>query len=161
MKKNNVIIFILVGVVSLFLLWLWYYLGLNHIDTPLDLLLSIIWWFMAGVAILVIMRAEKMRKERIRTLYVSDNEIYNSEVGKKEIDNPAELTEVILKVIDDLEYGFSSPDFPEKEKFFPRYLVRTFKIKDDEWEGVVINTQTKKETDFKNQKELTALLLRE
>ena len=44
MKKSNVIVFAIAAVLSIFLLWLWYFLGFNQIDSPLDLIISIIWW---------------------------------------------------------------------------------------------------------------------
>lgn len=50
MKKSNVIVFVLLALASAFFLWLWYFLGLNRVDEPLDLVLSIVcggwssWW---------------------------------------------------------------------------------------------------------------------
>ena len=37
MKKSNVIVFVLLALASAFFLWLWYFLGLNRVDEPLDL----------------------------------------------------------------------------------------------------------------------------
>ena len=42
MKKSNVLITAVIVVVSAFLLWLWYNLGFNHVDSPLDLVLSVV-----------------------------------------------------------------------------------------------------------------------
>ncbi|MGI6104879.1 MAG: hypothetical protein ACOYD7_01645 [Raoultibacter sp.] len=81
MKKSNVIVYILLAVVSIFLLWLWYYLGLNNIDEPLDLVISIVWWLIVIVAIVVIVRVEKARKQRIQTIYVTDDMLFNPELG--------------------------------------------------------------------------------
>ena len=54
MKKSNVIVFVLLALASAFFLWLWYFLGLNRVDEPLDLVLSIVWWLVIVVAIAVI-----------------------------------------------------------------------------------------------------------
>ena len=53
MKKSNVIVFVLLALASAFFLWLWYFLGLNRVDEPLDLVLSIVWWLVIVVAIAV------------------------------------------------------------------------------------------------------------
>ena len=54
MKKSNVIVFVLLALASAFFLWLWYFLGLNRVDEPLDLVLSIVWWLGIAVASAVI-----------------------------------------------------------------------------------------------------------
>ena len=42
MKKSNVIITVVLAAVSIFLLALWYMLGFNEIDSPLDLVISVL-----------------------------------------------------------------------------------------------------------------------
>lgn len=44
MKKTNTIIAAVLAVISVVLLVVWYALGLNHVDEPLDLVLSVVWW---------------------------------------------------------------------------------------------------------------------
>ena len=61
MKKSNVIVFVLLALASAFFLWLWYFLGLNRVDEPLDLVLSIVWWLVIVVAIAVIVKMEQQR----------------------------------------------------------------------------------------------------
>lgn len=72
MKKSNVIVFVLLALASAFFLWLWYFLGLNRVDEPLDLVLSIVWWLVIVVAIAVIVKMERTRRQRVRTVYVGD-----------------------------------------------------------------------------------------
>lgn len=158
MKKSNVIIYALVTIGSVFLLWLWYYLGLYHIDEPLDLVLSIIWWAMIVVAIVAIIQVEKRRKDRIRTVYVANNEIFNSEAGKLNVEEPAQLIDRVSETLLDLKYDFSKNDFPKKEEFSPRFFIRTSKISDDAWEGEVVNTWTRNQTPFKNREELAQIV---
>lgn len=158
MKKNNVILYVLLAISSIFLLWLWYYLGFNKVDEPLDLVLTIIWWVMITVAIVTIVKVENDRKERVRTVYVSDKEIFNVEAGKIVIEEPSQLVDTVSEVVSDLTYGFSKEEFPEKGEFDPRFLIRTSKKKDDGWEGEVVNAWTNIKTPFKNRGELTQIL---
>lgn len=160
MKKSNVILYALLVVISVFLLWLWYFLGFNHVDNPLDLVLSIIWWVIVVVAIIVIVRLEKSRKKQIRTVYVANGQIFNAEAGQVELEDSSNLIDTVFQVLEDLKYNFSREDFPEKEDFEPQLFIRTSKIKDeDEWEGEVVNIRTEEEKEFKNRDELSQILL--
>ncbi|MBQ9043008.1 MAG: hypothetical protein IJ111_09390 [Eggerthellaceae bacterium] len=148
MKKSNWLAFIIAIIISAFLLWLWFFLGFNHIDYPLDLVLSIIWWIIVAVACYVIYRVEKKRQERARTCYVADNYIYNSEAGSYSAESPEEAVQRMHDVIKELEYTFDVKDMPKDPKF--NFVVRSkkFKITQEadeangtpeelEWEGEV------------------------
>jgi len=158
MKVNNVIVYVLTVLVSAFLLWLWYYLGLSKVDNPLDLVLSIIWWAMVAVAIIAIAMLEKRRKERIRTVYVYDRSVFNSEDGMRFFEQPAQLVDLIGDMLDNLKYNFKQKAFPNKNEFPARYLVRTKKLNDNTWEGEVVTVRTKRETKFDSREELFAIL---
>ena len=90
MKKSNVIVFVLLALASAFFLWLWYFLGLNRVDEPLDLVLSIVWWLVIVVAIAVIVKMERTRRQRVRTVYVGDYRRLSAGV-RGDRGNPAEL----------------------------------------------------------------------
>ena len=81
MKKSNVIALAVAALVAAFLLFLWYYLGFNHIDNPFDLVLTICWWIGIGLIVAGIMYVEHKRQRQIRTIYVSPTALYNSEKG--------------------------------------------------------------------------------
>lgn len=49
MKKSNIVVLTIAAVVSVFLLGLWFFLGFNQIDSPLDLVVSVIWWVAIAV----------------------------------------------------------------------------------------------------------------
>ena len=83
MKKSNVIITVVLAAVSIFLLALWYALGLNRVDEPLDLIVSIVWWAVIIVAIVAVVKVENTRRERVRTVYVANGSYYNSEAGNR------------------------------------------------------------------------------
>ena len=44
MKTNNKIVLIVSALLAAFLLFLWFYLDFNQVDSPLDLLIAILWW---------------------------------------------------------------------------------------------------------------------
>ncbi|WP_165045508.1 hypothetical protein [Adlercreutzia sp. ZJ138] len=128
MKKSNVIVFALLVLLSAFLLWLWYYLGFNRVDNPLDLVLSIIWWVVIALGIAVIVRFEQVRRRRIRTVYVGDVSAFNSEKGLLPLDAAFPVQDNVAAVIDGLKYNFTREDFPEPDDFQPRYFIRTDKF---------------------------------
>ena len=138
MKKSNVVAFIVAIVISAFLLWLWYWLGFDHIDAPLDLVLSIIWWILVAVLCVVIYRVEKKRQERVRTCYISSELVYNSEAGTVPSKGMDEAVEHIHDIVNELEYTFDVEERPESVRF--DYVVRSavFKMKQeaDEENGV-------------------------
>ena len=103
MKKSNVIVFVLLALASAFFLWLWYFLGLNRVDEPLDLVLSIVWWLVIVVAIAVIVKMERTRRQRVRTVYVGDCATYNSEQGLATIEGSQPMSEVIAGIFDGLK----------------------------------------------------------
>lgn len=113
MKKSNWVVYIVAIVVSAFLLWLWFWLGFDHVDAPLDLVLSIIWWVLVAVACFAVHRIEKKRQERVRTCYVASNHVYNSEIGTESARTPEQVVERIHDMLRDLEYGMEIRDMPK------------------------------------------------
>ncbi|MCL2826023.1 MAG: hypothetical protein FWD72_01310 [Eggerthellaceae bacterium] len=166
MKKNNVIIFIVLVLLSAFLLWLWYYLGLNKIDNPLDLVLSIIWWALIIVAVIVIVRLEKARRQRIRTVYVTEHEVYNSEAGIIPYDDSVRLVAILESILKNLTYNFKRKDPPDNKTYPFRLLVHTDRFKYDNndreetWEGEVVIASTKQKESYDNKSELFNILNR-
>lgn len=138
MKKSNWLILGLAAVACAFLLWLWYYLGFNKIDDPLDLVLAIIWWVIVALAGVLIAKAEKARRERIRTIYVLDGKLFNSEVGAVEPEAGSTLVQAAQKLLEQLDYGFDRNELPSDAK--PGYVIQSesFKAGDEpEWKGKV------------------------
>lgn len=135
MKKSNVIVFVLLALASAFFLWLWYFLGLNRVDEPLDLVLSIVWWLVIVVAIAVIVKMERTRRQRVRTVYVGDCATFNSEQGLATIEGSQPVSEVIAGILQSLKYDFSRADFPDKDRFVVKYFVRTKQFEAEEKQG--------------------------
>ena len=184
MKKSNVIIFVLLAIASAFLLWLWYYLGLNKVDEPLDLVLSILWWIVIIASIVIVAKMEQIRRRRIRTVYVGNDATFNSEKGLLTFAKSLPMQEVLASILENLSYNFSRVDFPDKEAFEVKYFVRTkeFKVEkpeegaqpssvqpnptdentvslgQDAWKGEVVIIDTKEEKPFESPEELADIL---
>lgn len=184
MKKSNVIVFVLLALASAFFLWLWYFLGLNRVDEPLDLVLSIVWWLVIVVAIAVIVKMERTRRQRVRTVYVGDCATFNSEQGLATIEGSQPVSEVIAGILQSLKYDFSCADFPDKDRFVVKYFVRTKQFEAEEkqgsdtvvdseqasagaakpqiqqktWTGEVFIVETKEERPFGSPEELARIL---
>lgn len=185
MKKSNVIIFTLIAVASAFLLWLWFYLGFNRVDEPLDLVLSVVWWAIIVVALVVIVKMEQTRRRRIRTVYVGDSATFNSENGLTRLTEDRPAQDAIASILENLKYGFSRADFPEEDEFEVKYFVRTkeFKVEKTDgqhaaeavdtaeasaeqtlsgqqktWKGEVFVVETKEERSFETPEELAQIL---
>lgn len=125
MKKSNVVLFTVLILISAFLLWLWFYLGFNKVDSPLDLVMSIVWWVIAALLMFFIYRSEKKRREQIRTIYVSPGALFNSERGLVECPDPDRRVALMEGILTDLKYNFNKEDMPADEDFDFTYVVRT------------------------------------
>lgn len=172
MKKSNIIIFAILIAISFFLLWLWYYLGFNKVDNPLDLVLSIVWWVISAVLIFGIVRFEKKRRQQIRTIYVAPGMLFNSERGAVECVDPETRIKLMQDILANLKYGFNKEDLPDNDQYDFQYVVRTddFDQKNSsdqqqqdetEWKGTVVKidrTQGNKECSFDTKQALVAAL---
>lgn len=188
MRKSNVIIFALLAACSAFLLWLWYFLGFNRVDDPVDLVISIVWWVAIIVAIVAVVRAEQVRRRRVRTVYVGETTAFNSEQGLLALAPEQPMEDAIASILENLKYDFTRKDFPEKDEFQPKFFVRTKEFEaekqedapaearagaavsptpaqaDDQpteqkkWKGEVVIVETKEEKPFDTPEELASIL---
>ncbi len=164
MKKSNWIILAVLTVGAGFFLWLWYYLGFNFVDDPLDLVLAVVWWAVVLAAALGVHFAEKKRRERVRTAYLAQGALFNSEKGLLSLEGFEEgttLVEALQQTLSELKYNFDRADLPKREETRFDRVVRTEKFdKDDEdkWEGEVVDVRTKEAFPFKGKQELAGLL---
>ncbi len=130
MSKSNYAVLGIAAVVAALLLALWYYLGFNNIDNPLDLALTVVWWAAIVVIAVVISRVEQKRRRQIRTMYLSPNALYNSERGMVGF-GEATAVETMQDVLEGLKYGFGTKDVPDEKKFKFEYVVQTDEFKAD------------------------------
>jgi hypothetical protein len=162
MKKSNWILLALAAIACAFLLYLWFYLGFNKIDNPLDLVLAVLWWAIIAAVGCVIAKAEKARQRQVRTVYVAGNKLYNSEAGEVEVEAETTTVSAIQQVLAGLSYGFDKNDLPGGTQV--QYVVETDEFKDGDeptWKGKVtkvVSDGENVETDFDGADALAAAL---
>ena len=168
MKKSNWIGLAIAVLVDVFLLWLWFFLGFNQVDSPLDLVISII-WLVAIVAVAVaVNRLERQREKRLRTIYVSSTAVFNKERGLVSLGSAAAAPSVVERILRDMEYGFDLKELPKPEEFNCRYVVQTDEYKatggeggEPTWKGTVVaidHAAGNREMPFFSRDELAAAL---
>jgi len=158
MKKSNWIVYGVMLAVSIVLLWLWYYLGFYLIDSPIDLIIAIVWWVVIAGCIFLVHRVEQSRKQRVRTMYVGDRFFFNSEAGTKEYSGPENLIAMVGRTLEDLKYDFTKNDLPDLDRSPVRYLIRTSNFKDGNWKGEVVVAGENQKQVFENQDQLSVII---
>lgn len=172
MKKSNVILTVVALAASAVLLWLWYYLGFNNVDSPLDLVMSVIWWVIVVAGVALVAKAESTRRQNVRTAYVGDGRLYNSESGLLTLGAGASATDSVAAVLAGLDYGFdrvAGPDPDDEEQPIKwSHVVRTEKYepaRNDEgerrgetWEGEVVVVATGNKVPFSSREELARII---
>lgn len=168
MKKSNWIGLAIAVLVDVFLLWLWFFLGFNRINSPLDLVISIIWLVAIVAVAAAVNRLERQREKRLRTIYVSSTAVFNKERGLVSLGSAAAAPSVMERILRDMEYGFDLKEMPKPEEFNCRYVVQTDEYKatggeggDPTWKGTVVaidHAAGNREMPFSSRDELAAAL---
>lgn len=168
MKKSNWIGLAIAVLVDVFLLWLWFFLGFNRVDSPLDLVISIIWLVAIVAVAAAVNRLERQREKRLRTIYVSSTAIFNKERGLVSLGSAAAAPSVMERILRDMEYGFDPKELPKPEEFNCRYVVQTDEYEaaggeggEPTWKGTVVaidRAAGNREMPFSSRDELAAAL---
>lgn len=168
MKKSNWIGLAIAVLVDVFLLWLWFFLGFNQVDSPLDLVISIIWLVAIVAVAAAVNRLERQREKRLRTIYVSSTAVFNKERGLVSLGSAAAAPSVMERILRDMEYGFDLKEMPKPKEFNCRYVVQTDEYKatggeggDPTWKGTVVaidHAAGNREMPFSSRDELAAAL---
>ena len=168
MKKSNWIGLVIAVLVDVFLLWLWFFLGFNRIDSPLDLVVSIIWLVAIVAVAAAVNRLERQREKRLRTIYMSSTAVFNKERGLVSLGSAAAAPSVMERILRDMEYGFDLKEMPKPEEFNCRYVVQTDEYKatggeggEPTWKGTVVaidRAAGNREMPFSSRDELAAAL---
>ena len=184
MKKSNVIVFVLLALASAFFLWLWYFLGLNRVDEPLDLVF---------VHRVVAGHRGGHRRHREDGAHASSAGSHRVRGRLCHVQQRAGLGDYRRLSADvrgdrghlaELEVRFSRADFPDKDRFVVKYFVRTKQFEAEEkqgsdavvdseqasagaakpqiqqktWTGEVFIVETKEERPFGSPEELARIL---
>lgn len=168
MKKSNWIGLAIAVLVDVFLLWLWFFLGFNRVDSPLDLVISIIWLVAIVAVTAAVNRLERQREKRLRAIYVSSTAVFNKERGLVSLGSAAAAPSVMERILRDMEYGFDLKEMPKPEEFNCRYVVQTDEYKatggeggEPTWKGTVVaidHAAGNREMPFSSRDELAAAL---
>ena len=168
MKKSNWIGLAIAALVDVFLLWLWFFLGFNRVDSPLDLVISIIWLVAIVAVAAAVNRLERQREKRLRTIYVSSTAVFNKERGLVSLGSAAAAPSVMERILRDMEYGFDLKEMPKPEELNCRYVVQTDEYKatggeggEPTWKGTVVaidHAAGNREMPFSSRDELAAAL---
>lgn len=162
MRKSNVLIISILVVASVAFLWLWNYLQFNLVHN-LDLVITIIWWVVIAALCVAIHRVEQKRRERMRTVFVSNGVLYNSEAGVVRIDtaDPQSYVRAICKLLNNLNYGTHAKVDSNQPRLRFSYIIHSPKFSDNGkvWEGDVVRVAgSGRPIDFKNSQELLRIL---
>jgi len=158
MKKSNWIVYGVMLAASIVALWLWYALGFYLIDSPTDLVISIVWWAVIAGSIFLVHRVEQSRKECVRTMYIGDQYFFNSETGVKQYVGPEQLVAMMDKTLQELKYDFTKQDAPALDRQPVRLMVRTSDYKDSEWKGEVVLAGDEAKQPFSGKEQLSSII---
>jgi hypothetical protein len=164
MKTSNKIIAVVSAIATALLLVIWFYRGFNEVDNPLDVIVAIVAWAIVIIACVAIVKLEEKRKQQIRTVYVAQGKLFNSEAGLVAAEG-ATTAASIKDVLAKLKFGFEKQDMPGADQFDCAYVVKTDEFKDDEnqptWKGTVVKIDRvngNKEMQFDGIEQLQAAL---
>ena len=163
MRPLNFIVLGIAAAVSLFLLWLWWYLGFSKVDAPADVLIPVAWWLVIGLVVYGIYRMEARRRQQMRTVYVSPTALFNCESGLVECTNTNKRIDMVESILQNMRYGMDFEDMPDPADFAYSYIIRTEDYKNaDDWRGTVVKVDrsgNSKERSFSSRTSLATALL--
>lgn len=153
MKKSNWIIVAILVVASIIFLAMWYALGFNLVDDPLDLVVTIVWWLVIIAVCVLIKWAENKRRRAIRTSFLGSGVIYNPEAGIVRVDTEAYVP-VLQRVLNNLDYSFDDKNISNDQRIRFDYIVRTDKFSDNgrTWAGEVVRVSNPDDVQHFNSK---------
>lgn len=163
MRVSNWVVMGGAFVLSVFLLWSWYANGFAKIDGPIDVIATLIWWLAIVGVIFAISYAEKERRRRLRTAFVTAGAVYNAEAGMVQVRDNDRTVDTLAAVMDNLSFGDSLDDpFGRTLPSFTK-VVRTdrFDSARNVWSGEVVyaDAGSNAPINFNSREELAELLI--
>lgn len=140
MRKSNWVIIGILVVASIVFLAMWYTLGFNLVDDPVDLVITIVWWLVIAAVCLGIKLAEEKRRRSVRTSLLAPGVIFNPEAGIVRLDAGQPYVSALQSVLERLTYGSASEDVANDQRIRFDYIVRSYKFSDNgnTWTGEVV-----------------------
>lgn len=139
MRKSNWVIVAILVVASVIFLAMWYALGFNLVDDPLDLVVTIVWWVVIVAVCVLIKWSENKRRRFLRTSFLGSGVIYNPEAGIVRVES-GEYVPALQRVLRNLDYSFDEKNINNDQRIRFTYIVRTDKFSDNgsTWVGEVV-----------------------
>jgi hypothetical protein len=139
MKKSNIVVLALAAAASVVLIVLWFVLGFNHVDSPVDPIVTIVWFVLIAAVVAFVRSAEKRRCAAMRTCLVGDGVLFNHESGVVSLEEGLSTVDAIGSVLSKLEYGFDKVELPEDVRSAIVAVVRTHEYAEDGevWSGEI------------------------
>jgi hypothetical protein len=139
MRKSNIVALALAVVASIALIILWFVLGFNHIDSPVDPVITIVWLALVLAIVQFVRKAEERRCTALRTCYVGDGMLFNHETGVVVLEDGVTTVDTIESVLTGMRYGFEKVEIPEGIRSQIQAVVRTseYSAEDEIWSGEV------------------------
>ncbi len=162
MRTSNWIVAAIAALAAGALLWAWYALGFSNVDSPLDLVIAIIWWAVVVGVVIAITRVEAKRRERMRTTFVGYGIVYNPESGIVRSDSDEPELAMVQRILADMEYPLHVARLDERALPAFQWVVHSKKFEHDGevWEGEVLpaHAPDADPQPFANREELAVLL---
>lgn len=161
MRKSNWLIIGILAVASVIYLVAWYVMGLDKVDAPFDLVVTVVWWVVIVAVCLLINWSENKRRRSIRTSFLAPGLIYNPEAGIVRVDSTQPYTPALQQVLGNLDYDFDDKEVNNDQRIRFTYIVRSDKFSDggNTWTGEVVKVSNPNDIQyFQNKRELARLI---
>ncbi len=140
MRKSNWLVAVIAVLSCAVLLGLWFQLGFNHVDDPLDLVIAIVWWVVVAGIIAAIVWAEHRRREKMRLAFVGTGVVYNPERGLVLVEEDDSELDALQETLQGMSYPTKIVELADHVRPAFRWVVRSerFERNGDVWVGEVL-----------------------
>ena len=140
MRKSNWLVAAVAALSCAVLLGLWFQLGFNHVDDPLDLVIAIVWWVVVAGVIGAIVWAEHRRREKMRLAFVGEGVVYNPERGLVLVEEDDSELDALQETLQGMSYPTKIVELADHVRPAFQWVVRSEKFDrdGDVWEGEVL-----------------------
>ena len=146
--RIGIIVEAIVLVAAIILSLAYFRMGLFRSDKGFDIWLLIVWVLVAAILLFILWSRSLTREELVRRFYLSDEGVYNHEIGYAPLsriaaDNDAyQFVSFAADSLTTMSYGFEVADVPDD--FRPKFIISTNSFQfhnsgDDEDGGAVID----------------------
>lgn len=162
MRKSNWLVLAAALVASVLLMAVWFALGYDRVDSPLDMIITAGWWIVVAAVISAIVWAERRRRRQMLTAFVGNGIVYNPEKGIVRVQGDESEVDLLRKVLGGLDFRDEIATLTGTSRTTFRWIVHTYRFEDNGalWTGEVLSIRSPNDParPFNNQEALAALL---